>query len=177
MGYHALLQGIFPTQGSNPGLLHCRQILYQLSHQGSPKENPILHLSPHQNFLRSFISFLSLILEYLGTREYGEYAANAKIIFVSILLKILPTNIIMLKDLSKLKMQWQLFWNTQIWLWVKQIVFHNVSEPHQSFEKTDLPLGRVNSGRRWFSDLNQTEASSLLLSAAWQLTYLWPFLL
>ena len=33
---HFLLQGIFPTQGSNPGLLHCRQILYRLSHQGSP---------------------------------------------------------------------------------------------------------------------------------------------
>ena len=32
----SLLQGIFPTQGSNPGLLHCRQILYQLSYQGSP---------------------------------------------------------------------------------------------------------------------------------------------
>ena len=31
------LQGIFPTQGSNPGLLHCRWILYQLSHQGSPR--------------------------------------------------------------------------------------------------------------------------------------------
>ena len=30
------LQGIFPTQGSNPGLLHCRWILYQLSHKGSP---------------------------------------------------------------------------------------------------------------------------------------------
>ena len=30
-------RGIFPTQGSNPGLLHCRWILYQLSHQGSPK--------------------------------------------------------------------------------------------------------------------------------------------
>ena len=29
---HALLQGIFPTQGSNPGLPHCRQILYHLSH-------------------------------------------------------------------------------------------------------------------------------------------------
>ena len=28
-----LLQGIFPTQGSNPGLLHCRLILYQLSHR------------------------------------------------------------------------------------------------------------------------------------------------
>jgi len=36
VGSHFLLQGIFPTQGSNPGLLHCRQILYQLSHQGSP---------------------------------------------------------------------------------------------------------------------------------------------
>ena len=33
---YALLQGIFPTQGSDPGLLHCRQILYHLSHQGSP---------------------------------------------------------------------------------------------------------------------------------------------
>ena len=33
----SLLQGIFPTQGSNPGLLHYRQILYQLSHKGSPR--------------------------------------------------------------------------------------------------------------------------------------------
>ena len=32
----SLLQGIFPTQGSNPGLPHCRQILYQLSNKGSP---------------------------------------------------------------------------------------------------------------------------------------------
>ena len=36
MGCHALLPGIFPTLGSNPGLLHCRHILYHLSHQGSP---------------------------------------------------------------------------------------------------------------------------------------------
>ena len=33
----SLLQGILPTQGSNPGLPHCRQILYQLSHKGSPR--------------------------------------------------------------------------------------------------------------------------------------------
>ena len=32
-----LLQGIFPTQGSNPGLPHCRRMLYHLSHQGSPR--------------------------------------------------------------------------------------------------------------------------------------------
>ena len=37
VGSCSLLQGIFPTQGWNPGLLHCRRILYQLSHQGSPR--------------------------------------------------------------------------------------------------------------------------------------------
>ena len=37
VGCHALLQGIFLTLESNPGLLHCRQILYHLSHQGSPQ--------------------------------------------------------------------------------------------------------------------------------------------
>ena len=36
VGYHFLPQDIFPTQGLNPGLLHCRQMLYRLSHQGSP---------------------------------------------------------------------------------------------------------------------------------------------
>ena len=35
VGNLSLLQGIFPTQGSNPGLLHCKQILYQLNHPGS----------------------------------------------------------------------------------------------------------------------------------------------
>ena len=37
-----LLQGIFPTQGSNPGILHCRQILYQLSHRRSPESKTCL---------------------------------------------------------------------------------------------------------------------------------------
>ena len=36
VGCYFLLQGIFPTQGFNLGLLHCRQMLYPLSHQGSP---------------------------------------------------------------------------------------------------------------------------------------------
>ena len=35
VGSLSLLQGIFPNQGSNPGLPHCKQILYQLSHKGS----------------------------------------------------------------------------------------------------------------------------------------------
>ena len=37
VGSLSLLQGIFPTQELNPGLLHYRQILYQLSHKGSPR--------------------------------------------------------------------------------------------------------------------------------------------
>ena len=37
VGSLSLLQGIFPTQRLNPGFPHCRQILYHLSHQGSPK--------------------------------------------------------------------------------------------------------------------------------------------
>ena len=37
VGCYALLEGIFPTQGSHPGLPHCRWILYCLSHQGNPR--------------------------------------------------------------------------------------------------------------------------------------------
>ena len=44
---HFLLQGIFPTQGSNPGLLHCRWMLYCLSHQGSPISD---QLCANENF-------------------------------------------------------------------------------------------------------------------------------
>ena len=36
-------RGIFPTQGSNPGLPHCRQIIYHLSHQGYPISIPDLN--------------------------------------------------------------------------------------------------------------------------------------
>ena len=44
LGCLALLQGIFPTQGSNPGLLHCRWILYRLSRQGSH----VVHFTVHK---------------------------------------------------------------------------------------------------------------------------------
>ena len=45
MGWHSLLQGIFPTQGLNPGLLHCRQILYCLE----PPERPLFPYGLLQN--------------------------------------------------------------------------------------------------------------------------------
>ena len=41
----SLLQGIFPTQGLNSGLSHCRQILYQLSHRESPPRSKCLLIS------------------------------------------------------------------------------------------------------------------------------------
>ena len=58
LGSVSLLHGIFPIQGSNPGLPHCRQILYQLSHRGSLKTKqrkatvhkvPGLQTSPHRH--------------------------------------------------------------------------------------------------------------------------------
>ena len=45
VGCHSLLQGIFPTQGLNLGLLHCRQILYHLSHLGSLSTDSQTHKS------------------------------------------------------------------------------------------------------------------------------------
>ena len=44
---NSLLQGIFPTQESNPGLLDCRQILHHLSHQGNPDLQPFSCLLCH----------------------------------------------------------------------------------------------------------------------------------
>ena len=42
VGCHFLLQGIFPTQGSNPGLPHCRQTLHHLSYQGSQNHHGLV---------------------------------------------------------------------------------------------------------------------------------------
>ena len=67
VGCHSLLQGIFPMQRSNPALLHCRQILYHLNHQGSPTNKVCSYLnflrinssgqSSHKHFFEVSISF------------------------------------------------------------------------------------------------------------------------
>ena len=49
----SLLQGFFPTQGLNAGLLHCRQILYQLNHKGSPGILGVGRLSLLQQIFRT----------------------------------------------------------------------------------------------------------------------------
>ena len=77
MGCHFLLQEIFPTQGLNPGLPHCRQMLYRLSHQGRfIKESrqigymvlgtqPFILLSHHLQGAASFFFFFFLILRWI----------------------------------------------------------------------------------------------------------------
>ena len=50
VGSHFFLQGIFPTQGSNPGLQHCGQILYCMSHQGSSCQLLILQINNKRYF-------------------------------------------------------------------------------------------------------------------------------
>ena len=59
---HSFLQGIFPTQGSNSGLPHCGQILYHLSHQGSPTS--LLLLLPYFKPLLLSCCYYSLFYGY-----------------------------------------------------------------------------------------------------------------
>ena len=57
VGSLSLLQGVFPTQGSNPGLLHCRRILYQLSYERSPFSD---QSAPYKIY--SFIPLITTLL-------------------------------------------------------------------------------------------------------------------
>ena len=58
VGSLSLLQGIFPTQGSNPGFPYCRRILYHLRHQGSPLD--------HDDFIYYDIFRIGEHTEYMG---------------------------------------------------------------------------------------------------------------
>ena len=60
VGSRSLLQGIFPTQKSNQGRLHCRQIIYQLRYQGSPK---CFGISP--NALRFTFLYMFLFPQFI----------------------------------------------------------------------------------------------------------------
>ena len=66
VGCHFLLQGIFLTQGLNPGLLHCRRILYRLSNQGSPKRKRLKSNSEWWNMKSTHIS----------TGKWGKWATS-----------------------------------------------------------------------------------------------------
>ena len=77
----SLLQGIFPTEGSNPGLRHCRRIPYQWSHKGSPEEAKIFL---KQTSYASKISS-SILLQPLDPMVYSLdlYITNNYIPFIN----------------------------------------------------------------------------------------------
>ena len=80
VGILSLLHGIFPTLGSNPGLLHCRWILYQLSYKRSPKTAGVGSLSllqqifPTQELNRGFLHYRWILykLNYQGSPKRSD---------------------------------------------------------------------------------------------------------
>ena len=59
-GYYSLLQAIFMTHGSKPGLLHCRQMLYHLSHQRSPYIYIYIYTHTHRDYVNIYKMVLTL---------------------------------------------------------------------------------------------------------------------
>ena len=86
VGCHFLLQGIFPTQGSNPGLSHCTQMVYHLSHQGSPLQ--FAHFTFFSIYVYRFIylfAFWSSVLHELfsSCHQWGQlFAAELGLLIV-----------------------------------------------------------------------------------------------
>ena len=86
MGNLSLLQGIFPAQGSNSGHLHCRQILYQVSHKGSPKvlEWVAYPFSSTSSQPRNQMGSPALQVDSLPTELSGKPGTELKRIHISI---------------------------------------------------------------------------------------------
>ena len=73
VGSLSLLQGIFPTQGSIPGLPHCRRILYELTHKGSPR---ILYLVAYPFSSGSFQPMNWTRFSCIPSRLFTNWAIN-----------------------------------------------------------------------------------------------------
>ena len=77
--WHALLQGIFSTQGSNPGLPHCRLILYHLSNQGYDPTNVGNLISASSAFYKSNLNIWKFSVHILlkpGLENFEHYFAR-----------------------------------------------------------------------------------------------------
>ena len=83
VGSLSLLQGIFPIQGLNPGLPHCKHILYQLSHKGM-KANLKLCLPCMDNtcYTCPVLFYLAELLELYHTHIYGSLGVGLEIHFI-----------------------------------------------------------------------------------------------
>ena len=76
VGCHFLPQGIFPTQGLNPDLLHCRQTLYHLSYEGNPFVN-MASFYFKGKYQKSILS-CDLKFYYLDVEESGKMLSRFK---------------------------------------------------------------------------------------------------
>ena len=80
----SLLQGIFPTQGLHPGLLHCRWILYQLSHKGSPR---VLEWGANPFFSGSSQPRNQTVVSCIAGRVFTNWAVRESLIGVNAIMK------------------------------------------------------------------------------------------
>ena len=77
VGFHFLLQGVFPTQGSNPGLSHCRQTFYHLSHQGSPTYSVSFIIIYWRKYVKYLVCFQDLAIK-INTIKLWQRKGNYK---------------------------------------------------------------------------------------------------
>ena len=80
VGSLSLLQGIFPTQGKNPGLLHCRWILYQLNHKGSPLHHIVIQYF-YTICLVDMCDMSHKDITYLPTTVPIQYTSYPKLVY------------------------------------------------------------------------------------------------
>ena len=92
VGSLSLLQGIFPTQGSNPGLPHCSWILYPLSHKGSPRiPEWVAYPFSSRSFLPRNWTRVSCIAGGFFTNWAIREALNTGVGSLSLLQRMFPT--------------------------------------------------------------------------------------
>ena len=119
---HVLLQGMFPMQGSNPGLPHCRWILYHLSHQGSPRilESVAYPFSRVSSQLRNRTGISCIAGRFFtnwATREAhsSPYYHLYKAFFCS-----LPPPALPYHRVGCWAHSWMLFWINHGWIFLKK---------------------------------------------------------
>ena len=124
MGCHFLLQGIFPTQGWNPGLPHCRQTLCHLSHQGSPYQlSDQIRSDQSLNHVRLFatpgIAARQASLSITNSRSslrltFFESVMPSNHLLLChplLLLPPIPPSIRVFSNESTLRMRWPKYWS------------------------------------------------------------------
>ena len=120
MGSHSLLRGIFLTQGSNLGLLHCRWTLHQLSHQGSLciQFSSVQSLSRVRLFATPRIAARQASLSITNSRSLLKLMPIESVMPSShlilcrplLLLPPIPPSIRVFSNESTLRMKWPKYW-------------------------------------------------------------------